>query len=293
MLDAHCHIGFLADMATNTHGEGENKNLSEMIDYIESNTSGALDMSTSPDGYAHSTATFSAAPKIHPCAGLHPWLVSKLASKEATSALSSNTSQLERTLKTALPQMATTPFIGEIGLDFSPRVLAARPTSQTNTTLPSQANTIKETQMRALERILNCIAQHNSRKVISMHCVHAAYELIELSASAIQRSPQSIFIMHRFGGTSDELTAAIKAGFWFSVGMQSLSTKRGRAYLRQIPRDRLLIETDLPQKEGETLNVELYRAALESTLATMRDILGSDIQSQLEANESHLLSIAQ
>mgnify|MGYP004492342999 CR=1 FL=1 len=57
-------------------------------------------------------------------------------------------------------------------------------------------------------------------------------------------------ILHWFSGSSQELARARELGCHFSVNPNMLATKRGRAYVRQIPPNRLLLETDLPE-EGE------------------------------------------
>jgi Tat protein secretion system quality control protein TatD with DNase activity len=335
MLDAHCHIGFLIDAAKRAYGEGgavegfcgcgtteltavdtpalqnacpaTRNNLAEIIDYIETDMLGVLDMSTSHEDYTRSTVAFSTMPKIHSCAGLHPWVISKLVQQDhmrtakltssapATSPDAGEYPSLTQTLEQSLVYMRDTLLIGEIGLDFSPRVLAGSPdVSNASTSHNSDmSHIIKQAQIETLKHILNAAAPSGSRKIVSIHCVHAAHELIDLATPAIHRAPQSAFILHRFSGTSDKLVAAIRAGFWFSVGMQTLSTKRGQAYLRQIPTDRLLIETDLPQKEGDELTVVQYRAALDDAFAMARNILGSDIQTQIESNEMRLLKIVQ
>ena len=67
----------------------------------------------------------------------------------------------------------------------------------------------------------------------------------------VPNSPTIIF--HWFSGTSDEFVRARIAGCYFSVNERMLATKRGREYARQIPLDRLLLETDAPaEPDAET-----------------------------------------
>lgn len=37
-----------------------------------------------------------------------------------------------------------------------------------------------------------------------------------------------------------------------------LESKRGRAYIRQVPADRLILETDLPEQPTDTLDTQLF-----------------------------------
>ncbi len=114
--------------------------------------------------------------------------------------------------------------------------------------------------MQAFSRIVSACAQQGG-KVVSIHCVRAYDELLDvLESSGITRS--CVCIIHWFSGTHDQLLRARDAGCWFSVGERLLSSKRGRAYVRSMPRDRLLLETDAPPMgDGLGKGVELLEAA--------------------------------
>ncbi|MFQ9751750.1 MAG: TatD family hydrolase [Collinsella aerofaciens] len=58
-------------------------------------------------------------------------------------------------------------------------------------------------------------------------------------------------MFHWFSGTSDELVRARHAGSFFSINERMLATKRGREYARQIPLNRLLLETDAPAEQNK------------------------------------------
>jgi TatD DNase family protein len=79
-------------------------------------------------------------------------------------------------------------------------------------------------------------------------------------------------IFHWFSGTSDELHRALKAGCLFSVNEMMLRTRRGREYARQLPQDRLLLETDLPPGEGVPFSAQGIVDALQRTAATLAEI---------------------
>ncbi len=51
-----------------------------------------------------------------------------------------------------------------------------------------------------------------------------------------------------------------------------LSTKRGRAYVQQIPEEKLLLESDLPPAAGAEFNAREVRALLEASLEHMAEL---------------------
>ena len=53
-----------------------------------------------------------------------------------------------------------------------------------------------------------------------------------------------------------------------------LSTKRGRAYVQQIPEEQLLLESDLPPAAGAEFNAREVRALLETSLEHMAELRG-------------------
>ena len=101
-------------------------------------------------------------------------------------------------------------------------------------------------------------------------------------------------ILHWFSGTSDDLNRAVAAGCYFSVGPRMLASRRGREYARQIPLDRLLLETDMPSREGETLPANIWRAELGNALAGIAQLKNIDrdlLTEHLATTSSALLGI--
>ncbi|TMI67706.1 MAG: TatD family deoxyribonuclease, partial [Bacteroidetes bacterium] len=54
------------------------------------------------------------------------------------------------------------------------------------------------------------------------------------------------YIFHWFSGSSSELKRAISLGSYFSVNSGMLKSAKGRGLVTEIPRDRILTETDGP-----------------------------------------------
>lgn len=178
----------------------------------------AFSNTVTPEGYLAASKALAGFPNVRVGVGLHPWWV-------ADGRCGAEQVEL------ACQLIQETRFVGEVGLDFAPR----------------REGTF-ETQLAAFERIVDaCCAQGG--KVISIHAVRSATAVLDvLERHGATRD--NACILHWFSGSSQELARARKLGCHFSVNPHMLATKRGRAYVRQIPLERLLLETDLPE-EGE------------------------------------------
>lgn len=147
-------------------------------------------------------------------------------------------------------------LIGEVGLDF------ARGTA---------------CQVEAFARVLECVQPGS---VLSIHAVRAVTAVLDM----LESRPDVTRIIHWFSGTSDELTRHIRAGGFISVNPRMLATKRGRAYVKQVPGDRLLVETDLPA-HGETITPAEHARILTATLDGISDLRGEDMRPQIEKTQ--------
>lgn len=182
-----------------------------------------------PDGFVAARETFGRFDNVDVGLGLHPWWV------EAERA--------ERDLAALLELLPETPFVSEVGLDFGKRHLDTR-----------------ELQAATFARIAQACAQAGG-KTLSIHAVHAAREAIDtLEDAGTFESCRCIF--HWFTGPSDQLKRAIEAGCFFSVGTRMLNTGKGREYVKAIPADRILLETDAPAERGQAVRFADLHAEL-------------------------------
>ena len=138
-----------------------------------------------------------------------------------------------------------TRFIGEIGLDFAG---------------PRDTDESRRAQIAALDCILSACdaapaAAETTGKLISVHVVNAAAAVLDLL---------------------EDLTRALADGGYFSVGPRMLASRRGREYARQIPLDRLLLETDMPSRAGEALPANVWRAELGNALSGIAQLKNID-----------------
>lgn len=253
LIDAHCHLGFSTDadaLAAACVREGI----------------GLFDCGVDPSDFAGARARDARYNAIAAGVGLHPWWIADGRCGKAEVELLCELAARER-------------FIGEVGLDFSPRFAGT-----------------EEMQLAAFERLCATIdARPLPRRVISIHAVRAAGAVLDtLGAHGLLDSaagtPSVIF--HWFSGTSKELSRARAAGCYFSINERMLKTRRGREYARQIPLDRLLLETDLPGEPGSDLTAAELRAALERTAASIAELKRMTPQAIARATTENWLRIS-
>lgn len=188
------------------------------------------------------------APHVRVGLGLHPWWVADGTCGEGEIAL------FERLAPTA-------PLISEVGLDFQPRREGTR-----------------NKQIEAFERV--CVASARPpaefpRRIMSIHSSGAAMCTLDvLERTGCLDACTCIF--HWFSGSQEELNRAIEAGCLFSVNERMLKTKRGRAYARAIPEERLLIETDFPSKPTPMAIPQDVSPRLGRTMSLLAEARGAD-----------------
>lgn len=111
--------------------------------------------------------------------------------------------------------------IGEIGLDFSPGADRA-------------------VQERVFSRVLSMVCDRP--RFISVHSRRAVRQVLKHLAQAHVRAA----VLHWFSGTPSELDAALDAGHVLSVNTSMIATAKGRNLIQEMPRDRVLAESDGP-----------------------------------------------
>ena len=197
--------------------------------------------------------------------GAHPWYISD---ERVT----------HKDIELLLELMEQTPYIGEIGLDFSSRYCV---------------DGLQELQVRTFTQICTRAAElsrNNQPRVLSMHTVRsvdAVLDILEQTGAAQACVP----IIHWFSGSSDELQRAIKLGCWFSVGEMSLKTKRGREYAKVYPKDKLLTETDLPSSDYTDINAPDIVDSLKRALSSLSEARGYSVQTEVMANAAGVFGV--
>ena len=202
--------------------------------------------------------------------GFHPWWMT-------------SEQQVAAELEIFEAELTNTRFIGEIGLDFLPRRLETSP-----------AGLQLETLRALLQAVQQVAGAHQAQGpyLLSLHSVRAVSALLELLEELALPDSPIVPVFHRFGGSSQELTRLVSLGGYISVHPQMLETKRGRAYIRQLPADRLLLETDLPPSPSPDISAQELagRVAgyLKQLLVGISAERGQDFRSQLAENQGRL-----
>ena len=215
---------------------------------------------TTPKGYLEAQKALCGCSNVRVAAGLHPWWLDGRCGEDDI-ALLEGLVERER-------------HIGEIGLDFLENH-AARHTW--------------ELQKAAFLRIC-AAAGACGGKVLTIHSVHATGTVLEiLEATGCLSS--CICILHWFSDSADLLWDAIRSGCWFSIGERSLATGKGREYIKLIPRDKLLFETDMPWPGDAEKGFSAIQGSLERAEDKAAPILGADAVAQARLNAEHVLSL--
>lgn len=154
-------------------------------------------------------------PSIIPCFGLHPWWVNER-SKDWLRSL--------RSMLESMPSAA----VGEVGLCRSPRGKLVDENLQVEV-LKQQLHLARE-----LER------------PVAVHCV-GAYGPLQKLLKEMGSFPAGI-ILHSYAGSSELVKTFANSGAYFSFSGHNTTVKREKAQRiwREVPSERLLLETDCP-----------------------------------------------
>ena len=242
LWDAHCHIGWFADPVTVAR-EAAKMGL------------GMLGVTVVPREFLAIRPALRGEKNVMLAAGLHPWWVQGAADCDEL-----------------LDAISGLHFIGEIGLDASPKHLESW-----------------DAQLAAFERICTECADASdgtAPKVLSIHAVRSASAVLDV-LEATGAAERCRCVLHWFSGTTDELWRAAGLGCSFSLGENSMATRRGREYARILPIERILTETDLPEGKGapataDTIVSSLTRAI--SDIAAVRGLATETVRQRVVEN---------
>jgi TatD DNase family protein len=196
MIDFHSHLDLYQDSL-------------KLLPEVAKRNTFTLVVTTSLRAWQATSQMFAGYDNIKVALGLHPEIADKKASE----------------LKEFIASIAKTKFIGEIGLDGSPKYQSSF-----------------QLQKDIFSNILAECEQQGGR-VMSIHsrvAVKSVLDLLEKYPSAGKP------VLHWFSGTTNELRQAIAMGCWFSVGPAMILGARGRELLKLMPIEKVLPETDGP-----------------------------------------------
>lgn len=202
MIDFHCHLDLYADPM-------------KVYDEVKRRKTEVLAVTTSPRAFAKTTQYFQGADSVRVALGFHPELVKQRPSEK----------------QLFLEQMRHVRFLGEIGIDGSPRAKQSIPE-----------------QVEFFDEVIHAASAYG-RKILSIHSRGAVKEVLGILG---KYKGDYVPVLHWFTGSIQDVGKAIELGCWFSVNPNMCFTATGKRVIRCIPINRMLPETDAPftQKEG-------------------------------------------
>ena len=248
LFDAHCHLDLMAHP-------------NAVADEAMALGLGLFDCGVDPRDFSAANERARRQPGIIAGIGLHPWWLADGRCGPAEVNLLCEVAAQEH-------------YIGEVGLDFSARFAGSEPL-----------------QIQALDRLCDALVQCPlAGRVMSIHAVRSARTVLDVLEShglLIPNPDSPVIIFHWFSGTSNEFVHVRNAGCYFSVNERMLASKQGREYARQIPLDRLLLETDAPaEASAETSAQSLIRSLTGTSerIASLKNCDAKRIESVVLAN---------
>lgn len=179
---------------------------------LERNIGGLLSLSTKEDDWDKTLSLKNSYENISLAIGIHPWYCDKLSS-----------SWLEKLENILIADIDIS--VGEIGLDF-------------------KLCTVDETvQIETFKSQLSLAKKHN--RICSIHNINRWDLLFNiLDEGAI---PAKGAILHSFNGSLEVANRLINLGFYISISTNIIgASKKIKDVVKNLPLDRLLIETDSP-----------------------------------------------
>lgn len=217
-----------------------------------------LAVTTTPKAWPQNRKWTSRSDFVHSAVGLHPELVGERYQEIEL---------LER-------YVGESSLIGEIGLDGSPKYRDSW-----------------ENQKDVFSRVLKK-AQTLGGRVVSIHSRRAAKEVVEMIRE-LTTPDRVLCILHWFSGTKSVAMQAASVGCYFSVNSQMLQSKQGSEFVKALPSDRLLTETDGPfTKVANRSNVPRDVLSLPERIAELRGTSTEQIYDEISRNARHVFEKA-
>lgn len=231
-------------------------NAQTLVDQVAARNLFTLVVTTSARAWQATSRVFAGRDNVKVALGMHPEIVRKKTS--------------ERDL--LISYVAETRFIGEVGLDGS---------IQHQDTHDLQESILKDV-------LVEC--ERCGGRILSIHSRNAACRVLDLIE---QYCRASVPVLHWFSGTVEETRRAVTMGCWFSVGPAMVRGTRGRRILEELPKDRVLPETDGPfAKNGSTPYMPWEAISIAGTITAIWNETEQAVRKQFERNLAALLGMA-
>lgn len=243
-IDAHCHLDLF-------------KNIQQTWIDEDSLPITTISVTNAPFIYEPCKILFANSKNISVALGMHPELVEQYGSQ----------------LNLFADLINNTKYIGEIGLDGSPR-------------FRKSLNYQKEVFIEMLK-----LCKEKDNKVLTIHSRNAAYETINLISKYLGNSNCQI-IFHWYSGNQNDLKVAVQNGYYFSINHKMINTEKGKQIIMAIPNHLLLTETDAPftfdniiktRVESLSATIEGISDIIKMDLPTIKDIIYNNFKTLLKS----------
>jgi TatD DNase family protein len=168
-----------------------------------------LSVTNTPSAWERTSALAVDFPRIRTALGLHPQLAG----------------ERRHELPLFDELISKVRYVGEIGLDGAP-----------------ENRKSWQDQIHIFEHILST-CEREGGKIMTIHSRRAATAVLD---HLERHEGAGIAILHWFSGSLKELRRAIDAGCWFSVGPGMVASPAGLRLVREMPKERVLTESDGP-----------------------------------------------
>ncbi|WP_405168604.1 Qat anti-phage system TatD family nuclease QatD [Paenibacillus sp. FSL H3-0286] len=230
------------------------KNIKQVIDYIEENKSYTIAVTNLPVLYEKYSREYQNLKYIRFALGLHPELAF----------------QYKEQIPLMLEYIKAAKYIGEVGLDYCTTNIDNR-----------------ETQRIAFRELIEHCDKYGG-KILSVHSRRAAKDVL----SIIGDSFDGKVILHWFSGTKRELMIAIKRGCYFSINSDMINSKNGMELIRNMPLDRILLESDAPFTKDTKGAYSLdFILKVEEGLSKIKGVNTESVNQILRKNFKSLLDV--
>lgn len=186
---------------------------------------------------------------IYPMIGLHPYNLKD--------------TDIDRNLEFIEAHINEVVGIGEVGLDYHKKV---------------RAEAEKDLQQRVLKEILKIAKKHE--KPVSLHSRYAWRDSLTL----VEEAQLKKVVFHWYAGTSSVLRDIINQGFFISATPAVEYHGEHRRAVKEIPLERLILETDSPVVYGRGDEFE-YEAKPVDLLRTLKGVAGLKGASEAQVAE--------
>lgn len=240
-VDFHCHLDLYPDHEA-------------AIARAEAAQIYTLTVTTTPKAWARNHQLTRHTRFVRAALGLHPQLVAERAGE----------------LPLWERHLSETRYVGEVGLDASPRFYKSL-----------------DTQKHVFRSVLERCAEAGG-KILTVHSVRSVPAVLEMVERYLPADRGTV-VLHWFTGSKSEARRAAALGCYFSVNAEMTRTDRGRALVTDLPLDRLLTETDGPFTQIDGRPSE--PADVKTTIGAIAGVRNLPVDTVAAAVRSNLCSL--